>query len=498
MSDRISCATGIDYVLEPGYDISGKIIEDVTYDGSEQTEGIDYIDFDVISLPSDANVVTAEEKAIDMVSDRTLTVIRPWVSMNTFHGALNVTARTVDALVGPTDLVAGGTSYNTSNFNMPGTRDQSYTSYRCNQVRMNWKESEGKTNRLVMQLGIKKGLYVPYLPFNPNKELDSTGESIPLGYLNLYAEYGDGYQRRFDMPQGFQQIFALLPAWEVAIKDNSGIERNVGKLEDGVSMNMSVTTAENMSGYPSTYQSIIVTQRNSEITGNLSDLDAALYSILNDYSVGAEYEKDTEYASDAVGTVVKMTTASSTLPDYEIALRGWYKGKFLIEFRYPQCKIFADGNVDVHQTATRVPFRIQPIADGEIFVGRNEGSLVKVPISARVIVSNSPEKPELQSATIDATAAVLYYDIPLDDTAFIAELTDWSLVADGGAPENPTAVIIGADGRSVELTFTTGAGVGENITLDYTNTALPANQLKDTCGNAAEDFAGYVVTNLTT
>ena len=185
------------------------------------------------------------------------------------------------------------------------------------------------------------------------------------------------------MPQGFAEIFALLPAWEVNLVMGTGLEKTLGKLEDTVSFNLSVSTADNKSGYPKKYQSIIVTERNSEVSGTLSDLDPAIFSYLNDYT----FSTPEDGTGNPLGTLIDMANNTTALPDYGLVLRGWYQAKILLEIRFERAKAFIDGNIDVHNVASRVPFKIMPVSDGKMFVGANEGIMIKKPATVNITIT---------------------------------------------------------------------------------------------------------------
>lgn len=496
MAERITCSRGVTFnVKDIQKNQMGKVIQEVTYDGAEEFSDIDAIDFDVYDLTSTSNIVIQGEKAVVLGSSRNLQNIFAWVNSNTFHGAMDIRASVLSALTSSLDDTRR-VAYNSSYYPLAGTLSQAHTSYGCGQIQIDWNESENRSDRLIMELGIDNATYTPKLPYNNTKELNSDGTAIPLGHLCVYAEYESNYTRRFDMPQGFAELFALLPEWEVNLVDlNTGIEKTLGKLENGVSVNMSVTTEENRSGYPSSIQSIIVTEKNSEITGSLSDLDPAVFNILNNSTINAKYKSTTETAENAIGTEIDFKTNSTSLPDYGLTLRGWFQSSILVQLEFKKAKIFPDGNIDVHNTASRVPFRLQPVVDGKMFVGANEGMLIKKPITCRVIVPDSPESPQPISAEVDGTALTLLMDVPMDDTTS-PEVTDFVATVDGVDDTTSGVSVNGSNPKQLDITLTAGATAGDVVTLAYTYST--GDHAQDTCENTLEDFAGFNVTNITT
>lgn len=386
-------------------------LKEVTFSTPDEVlTDVDVIDFgsDIATNALDlgtvitGDVITSCEKALILTSNFNLSNLRAWASYSNFGGGLEIRyAKGAAVVADPTatynndgwddDTTVGGafthprqtlpqTNYGANEkIPIPGTLEdaQFSDSVYGNHLELGYTTPESE--RLLLQLGAFPSI-MPNVSLDAKQEVDSDGYSIPLGHLCFYGEFAD-YRKNFQIPQGFAHLFALLPSFEVNLVDSTGVERSLGFLEDTVSMNFSTTTADNMSGYPSTYQSIIVTQRNSEITGNLSDLDPAMFAKLGDFPISQPLDT----SGNSIGTTIELGNNTTFLPDYGLVLRGWFQNQVVVEFRFPKAKAYINGNIDIHHVATRVPFTIVPVSNGTMFVGGNKGFVAKYPIVLSII-----------------------------------------------------------------------------------------------------------------
>lgn len=348
------------------------------------------------------DVIASRELAVVLTSNYDIYNLRCWATYNNFDGGLEIryakgAAVTADpnssdnndgfdddtavggAFTHPQQTI-GGYGAN-EKIPIPGTLEAAQFSDATYGTYLELDYTKPYSDRVVLQVGAFPAT-IESITYDVKKELDTDGYTIPLGHLNFYGEFAD-YKMNFQLPQGFSHLFALLPSFEVNLVDGFGVERTLGFLEDTVSMNFSTTTADNMSGYPSTYQSIIVTQRNSEITGNLSDIAPDTFARLSNFSKSTPLDT----SGNPIGTIVELGSNTTLLPDYGIVLRGWFQNQVVVEFRFPKCKAYMNGNVDVHHVATRVPFTIVPVSNGTMYVGANKGFVFKTPIVMSIIPS---------------------------------------------------------------------------------------------------------------
>ncbi|MYD35509.1 MAG: hypothetical protein F4X20_00565, partial [Dehalococcoidia bacterium] len=99
--------------------------------------------------------------------------------------------------------------------------------------------------------------------------------------------------------------------------------------------------------------------------------------------------------------------------------------------------------------------------------------------------------PSLQVVNVDGTSLILIYNELLDESSTPAT-TDYSVVVGSAAAANPSSVAV--RGAEVALTLSTGAAMGDTVTLSYTK---GTNPVKDLAGNEAVAETNRPVTNHT-
>ncbi|WP_420449982.1 Calx-beta domain-containing protein [Candidatus Palauibacter sp.] len=144
----------------------------------------------------------------------------------------------------------------------------------------------------------------------------------------------------------------------------------------------------------------------------------------------------------------------------------------------------------VHTPGRTITALLRGVFEDFALVDTTAVTVVVVPAGTRNRGDVGP--PDAQSATVDASTLVIWYDETLGSGSN-PPASAYSVSINSGSGMNPTAVEVA--GRTVTLTLGTPAAYGDQVTVSYT--APNTGAVQDEAQNDAGDLTNYPVTNNT-